>query len=85
MCENSIESTPMGSSMSIRTGEAFDVKIKSVVEERKRINSEHRQTTMRYELSNARDQPVADLVQSGLWGDFAQCGNGFIECLSQRV
>jgi hypothetical protein len=68
--ENSIESTPMGSSMSIRTGEAFDVKIKSVVEERKRIDSEHWQTTMRYELSNARDQPVVvDLAQSGLWGD----------------
>jgi hypothetical protein len=68
--ENSIESTPMGSSMSIRTGEAFDVKIKSVVEERKRIDYAHWRTTMRYQLSNARDQlVVVDLAQSGLWGD----------------
>ena len=32
--ESQIEATPMGSSMSIRTGEAFDVKVKTVVEER---------------------------------------------------
>lgn len=68
--ESRIESTPMGSSMSIRTGEAFDVKVKSVVEERTRINSSRWLTKMRYELSNARNSAVTvDLGQSGLWGD----------------
>lgn len=68
--ENRIESTPMGSSMSIRTGEAFDVKVKTVVEERTRINSTRWLTKMRYELSNARGAAVTvDLGQSGLWGD----------------
>jgi hypothetical protein len=68
--ESRIESTPMGSSMSVRTGEAFDVKVKSIVEERKRINDSRWQTTVRYELSNALATAVTvDLGQSGLWGD----------------
>ena len=68
--ESRIESTPMGSSMSVRTGEAFDVKVTSVVEERKRINSLRWQTKVRYDLSNARDEAITvDLGQSGLWGD----------------
>ena len=68
--ENAIEATPMGSAMSIRTGEAFDVKVKTVVEERTRINSSRWRTKMRYELTNARNEPVTvDMGQSGLWGD----------------
>ncbi len=68
--ENRIESTPMGSSMSVRTGEAFDVKVKSIVETRTRIEDLRWQTKMRYELSNARNTAVTvDLGQSGLWGD----------------
>ena len=68
--ENAIEATPMGSAMSIRTGEAFDVKVKTVVEERTRINSSRWRTKMRYELTNARNEAVTvDLGQSGLWGD----------------
>jgi hypothetical protein len=68
--ESRIEATPLGSSMSIRTGDAFDVKVKSVVVERKRINSKRNKITMRYELTNARPQAIeVDLQQSGLWGD----------------
>jgi len=68
--ESRIEATPLGSNMSIRTGEAFDVKVKSVVEERKRINSRRWKTTMRYDLTNARSNAITvDLGQSGLWGD----------------
>ena len=68
--ENAIEATPMGSAMSIRTGEAFDVKVKTVVEERTRINSSRWRTKMRYELTNARNEAVTvDMGQSGLWGD----------------
>jgi len=68
--ESRIEATPMGSAMSIRTGEAFDVKVKTVVEERTRINSNRWKTRMRYEITNARGNAVTvDLGQNGLWGD----------------
>ena len=68
--ESRIEATPMGSAMSIRTGEAFDVKIRTVVEERTRINNNRWKTRMRYEITNARDNAITvDLGQNGLWGD----------------
>jgi hypothetical protein len=60
----------MGSAMSIRTGEAFDVKVKTVVEERTRISSSRWKTRMRYEITNARNNAITvDLGQNGLWGD----------------
>jgi hypothetical protein len=68
--ENRIDATPMGSSMSVRTGEAFDVKVKVVQEERQRVSEDHWRTKMRYVLSNARSEAVTvDLGQQGLWGD----------------
>lgn len=68
--ESRIEATPMGSAMSIRTGEAFDVKIRTVVEERTRINNNRWKTRMRYEITNARGNAITvDLGQNGLWGD----------------
>ena len=68
--ESQIEATPMGSAMSIRTGEAFDVKVKTVVVERTRINGTRWKTKMQYEFTNARNEAVTiDLGQSGLWGD----------------
>ncbi|MEN2746758.1 DUF4139 domain-containing protein [Sphingomonas sp. T9W2] len=68
--ENRIPHTPMGSSMSIRTGEAFDVKVKVVVAERTRLSNRRWRTRMSYIVTNARDVPVTlDLAQDGLWGD----------------
>lgn len=68
--ENRIPHTPMGSSMAIRTGEAFDVKVKVVVTERTRLSNRRWRTRMAYTVSNARDVPVTvDLAQDGLWGD----------------
>ena len=68
--ESRIEATPMGSQMSIRTGDAFDVKVKTVVVERTRISSTRWKTRMQYELTNARNNPITvDLGQNGLWGD----------------
>lgn len=71
--ENAIGHTPMGSALALKTGEAFDVKVKSTVVERKRLSSTKWQTSMRYELTNARDGAVTvDLMQSGLdfgWTD----------------
>jgi hypothetical protein len=68
--ENRIPHTPMGSSMSIRTGEAFDVKVKVLVAERTRQSKGRWRTKMIYTLTNARDSPVTvDVAQDGLWGD----------------
>ncbi len=68
--ENQIGHTPLGSVLGIRTGEAFDVKVKAVVEKRERLSSSKWRSTMRYTMTNARAEGVTvDLVQDGLWGD----------------
>ena len=68
--ENSIGHTPMGSSMTLRTGDAFDVKIQSTVVSRTRKSDSRWITKMKYVVSNARPGAVTvDLAQAGLWGD----------------
>jgi hypothetical protein len=69
--ESAIGHTPMGSELGLTTGQAFDVKVRAVVERRERIGGGSRwRTTMRYTLTNARANPVTvDLMQSGLVGD----------------
>lgn len=68
--ETRIDHTPMGSAMALRIGEAFDVKVKAVVEERTKLSNRRWQTKMRYTLTNARPEEVTvDLAQSGLYGD----------------
>lgn len=68
--EARIEPTAMGSNLSLTTGEAFDIKVTSVVVTREKMGKTKWRTTMRYDLSNARAEPVVvDLGQSGLWGD----------------
>jgi hypothetical protein len=68
--ESKIDHTPMGSTLSLATGDAFDVKVQPIVVKRTRINTFDWQTDMRYELSNALAQPViVKLIQQGLFGD----------------
>jgi hypothetical protein len=68
--ESAIEHTPMGSELSLATGDAFDVKVKSVVESRQREATLRWKTAMLYTLSNALSTPVkVVLIQQGLWGD----------------
>ena len=69
--EHQIGHTPMGSSISLATGESFDVKVKPVVVERTRVNTSPRwRTRVLYEVSNASPAAVVvDVVQDGLWGD----------------
>ncbi|HEY0800555.1 MAG TPA: hypothetical protein VGD54_06905, partial [Steroidobacteraceae bacterium] len=68
--ESSIDHTPMGSTLSLATGDAFDVKVHAVVEKRTRISTFDWQTDMRYELTNALPRAVVvKLRQEGLWGD----------------
>ena len=68
--EHRIGHTPMGSDIGLATGQAFDVKVRPVVEERTRLSSSRWRTKMRYALTNAGPKPITvDLIQSGLWGD----------------
>jgi hypothetical protein len=71
--ENQIGHTPMGSALGLKTGEAFDVKVKPVVEAREKAGATRWKTSMRYTLTNARSTPVVvDLTQAGLdnyWDD----------------
>jgi hypothetical protein len=68
--ESRVDAAPMGSAMSIRTGDAFDVKGMATVFERKRLSSSRWRTSMRYDFTNARAEPVTvDLAQDGLYGD----------------
>lgn len=68
--ENTIGHTPMGSSLAVKTGDAFDVKVQANVEKRERLSASRWQTMMKYTLTNAGDKAVTvDLAQAGLWGD----------------
>jgi hypothetical protein len=68
--EHAIGHTPMGSQIGLATGQAFDVKVRPVVEERTRLSSNRWKTRMRYTLTNASPKPITvDLFQSGLSGD----------------
>ena len=70
--ESRIDHTPMGSKLSLSTGDAFDVKVQSTVEKRSRLGYDHWQSDMRYVVSNALPKPVTvSVLQSGLWGDTA--------------
>ncbi len=68
--ESRIDHTPMGSILSLSTGDAFDVKVQPTVEKRTRLGFLHWQTDMRYVVTNAMPKPVTVAVlQAGLWGD----------------
>ncbi|MBR2172354.1 DUF4139 domain-containing protein [Sphingopyxis sp.] len=68
--ENQIGHTPMGSAMSLRTGDAFDVKVQPTVVARTRKGDSRWVTKMKYIVSNARPAPVTVLLaQDGLYGD----------------
>jgi len=68
--EHAIGHTPMGSKLAISTGDAFDVKVKPVVEARIKVNDRRWKTQMSYTVTNALPKPVTVLIiQGGLWGD----------------
>jgi hypothetical protein len=70
--ESRIDHTPMGSTLSLSTGDAFDVKVHPTVEKRTRLDFAHWKTDMRYVLTNAMPKPVTvSVLQAGLWGDTA--------------
>lgn len=68
--ENRIDHTPMGSNMSLRTGDAFDVKVQPTVVSRTRKGDLRWVTKMKYTVTNARPEAITvALAQDGLWGD----------------
>jgi len=68
--EHAIGHTPMGSDIGLVTGQAFDIKVRPVVEERTRLSGDRWRSRMRYTLTNAGPKLVTvDLFQSGLVGD----------------
>lgn len=68
--ESRIDHTPMGSTLSLATGDAFDVKVQPTVEKRTSLGYLHWRTDMKYVLTNAMPKPVTvSLLQAGLWGD----------------
>jgi hypothetical protein len=68
--ESRIEHTPMGSTLSLATGDAFDVKVHAVVVKRTALQPFRWQTDMRYTLTNATPRAVTvSLLQAGLWAD----------------
>src|SRR4029453_12841341 len=56
--EHRIGHTPMGSDIGLATGQAFDVKVRPVVEERTRLSNSRWRTKMRYTLTNAGPRAV---------------------------
>jgi hypothetical protein len=52
--ESGIPHTPMGSEIAIRTGDAFDVKVKSAVIKRERITGDEFERTVRYRITSSR-------------------------------
>ena len=69
--ENRIDHTPQGSRVALSTGDAFDVKVRPVVEQRIKLGDSRWRTAMRYTLTNAKSVAVTvELVQAGLdWTD----------------
>src|SRR3984893_8688159 len=68
--ESRIDHTPMGSTLSLETGEAFDVKVQPTVVKRSSIGTFEWQTDMKYELTSALPrQVVVRLLQDGLYSD----------------
>ncbi len=61
--ENGIDHTPMGSQLAIKTGEAFDVKVKPAVDKRERILSDEWERTARYRIT-VKGQPTRTVEEA---------------------
>ncbi|MFM9935927.1 MAG: DUF4139 domain-containing protein [Novosphingobium sp.] len=66
--EKSIDHTPMGSTLSLRTGEAFDVKVQPTVESREKITSDEWEKSGRYRVTvNGKTDDVTIERQKEYW------------------
>jgi hypothetical protein len=60
--ENGIGHTPMGSELSIKTGEAFDVRFKSVLEKRDRIETSEWERSYRFRVIGPRENETREVI-----------------------
>jgi hypothetical protein len=68
--ENSIDHTPAGSELSIKTGDAFDVTSQATLISQEKVSKTRSRYAMKYLIRNARPQAVTvELRQGGLWRD----------------
>ena len=66
--EKAIDHTPMGSTLSLRTGEAFDVKVQPTVQARDRITSDEWEKTGRWRITvNGKTDDVTYERQKEYW------------------
>lgn len=66
--ENAIDHTPMGSDLALKTGDAFDVKVKPTVEKRERISSSEWERTGRWRVTvNGKVSDVTVEQQREYW------------------
>lgn len=62
--ENAIGHSPMGSSLALKTGEAFDVKVLPVMEKRERIDSGEWERSVRYRVTTPGKAPSEVTVET---------------------
>ncbi len=66
--ENSIGHTPMGSELSIKTGDAFDVRFKSILERDEEVDNGEWQKLLRYRVVSPRaDEPREYIVEGKVY------------------
>lgn len=64
--EDRIDHTPMGSTLSLKTGEAFDVKVRPIVDKREKITTDEWERSARFRVvRNGRAEPPVE-VQSAV-------------------
>lgn len=56
--EDRIDHTPMGSTLSLKTGEAFDVKVRPIVDRREKIMSDEWERTARFRVTTDGGRPA---------------------------
>lgn len=68
--EGAIGHTPRGADLSLKIGEAFDISVEQTLVAADKLGSKRTRYSMRYVLTNARDEPVVvKLRQYGVWFD----------------
>ncbi len=66
--EDTITHVAGGSELALKIGEAFDVTVKPSVMATNKVSSKRTDTSMKYEIKNAKNEPVKVTIRQQLWG-----------------
>jgi len=66
--EDTITHVAGGSELALKIGEAFDVTVKPSVMATNQVSSRRTDTSMKYEIKNAKNEPVKVTIRQQLWG-----------------